>query len=91
MFIQIHIKNDLERISFAADIKGILRNANIKTEDYIPTRRFGVKADVGIKAQNISIKVLAQIVSQIEQRGYGIKSTKGSESLSLSFSALSPQ
>jgi hypothetical protein len=91
VYLQINIKDRTERVAFAADLKGMLRAAKIQTEDYKPEMRFGKKADIGIKAENISLKVLAQIVSQIERRGYDIKSTKGPESLSLSFSALSPQ
>lgn len=91
MYLQINIKDQNERVAFAADIKSILRTANIPTTDYIPGIRFGKQADIGIKAEKISLTILAQIVGQIERRGYNLKSTKGPESLDLSFSALSPQ
>ena len=91
MYIQIKIEDDVERVVFASHIKFILRNANISTRTYTPKERFGVKADIGLQAKNISLNVLAQIISQIENRGYDIKSAKGSDILSLSFSALSPQ
>lgn len=93
MLLTIHIPNELERVAFAADIKHILRVANIDTKTYIPGMREGSKADIGIKAEKISLKTLAQIVSQIERSGYSIINTKGSDisELNLSLSVLSPQ
>ena len=93
MLITIHIPDETQRVAFAADIKHILRVAKIQTETYIPGRHNSVQADIGIKAKNISLKTLAQIVSQIERSGYSIINTKGSDisELNLSVSALSPQ
>ena len=86
MHLRIHIKDKTERVAFAANIKSILRNAGASSTEYIPGIRLGVKADIGIKAEKISLNILAQIVSQIERRGYALESTKGPESLDLSFS-----
>lgn len=93
MLLTIHIPREEERVAFAADIKHILRVAKIDTQTYIPGMQDGVKADIGIKAENISLKILAQIVSQIERSGYSIINTKGSDisELNLSLSVLSPQ
>ena len=91
MLLTIDIPNELERVAIAADIKHILRVANIKTQTYIPGIRDGSKADIGIKAKNISLKTLAQIVSRIERSGYSIENRKGLDKLDLSVSALSPQ
>ena len=93
MLLTIHVPNEAERIHLAAQIKQILQVANIQTQTYIPGIRDGVKADIGIKAENISLKILAQIVSRIERSGYSITNTKGSDisELNLSLSVLSPQ
>ncbi len=93
MLLTIHIPEEAQRVAFAADIKHILRVAKIDTQTYIPGMQDGVKADIGIKAENISLKILAQIVSQIERSGYSIINTKGSDisELNLSLSVLSPQ
>ena len=91
MLLTIHIPDQTERVAFAADIKHILKVAKLKTEDYIPSRHNGCKSDIGIKAENVSIKTLAQIVSQIERRGYNVDNAKGPVRLDLSLSAFSPQ
>jgi hypothetical protein len=93
VLLTIHIPREEERVAFAADIKHILRVAKINTQTYIPGTHGAIKADIGIKAKNISLKTLAQIVSRIERSGYSIENTKGSDisELNLSLSALSPQ
>lgn len=91
MLLTIHIPDKLQRIAFAADLKHILNVAKVKSQDYIPGRSNGRSADIGLKADKISIEVLAQVLSQIERRGYSVESTKGPEALSLSLSAFSPQ
>ena len=91
MLLTIHIPDQTERVAFAADIKHILKVAKLKTEDYIPSRLNGCKADIGIKAEQVSIKTLAQIVSQIERRGYDVDNAKGPVKLDLSLSASSPR
>tara|TARA_A100000172_G_scaffold81072_1_gene72778 strand:- start:402 stop:683 length:282 start_codon:yes stop_codon:yes gene_type:complete len=93
VLLTIEIPDKLQQVAFAADIKHILRVANIDTKTYIPGMRDGNKADIGIQAENISLKTLAQIVGRIERSGYSIKNTKGSDvsTLNLSLSVLSPQ
>lgn len=67
----IHIPNKEERIRFAADIKKILHTAKIQTLDYIPSaQKHFIRCDIGIKADGLSNKILAQVLSQIERRGY---------------------
>ena len=81
-----------ERIRFAADIKKILHTANIKTQDFIPSpQRNILKCDIGIKANGLSHKILAQVLSQIERRGYMVLNAKGSDVPSLEHSAASQQ
>ena len=91
VLLTVHIPDQTERVAFAADIKHILKVAKLQTEDYIPSRHNGCKSDIGIKAENVSIKTLAQIVSQIERRGYDVDNAKGPVRLDLSLSAFSPQ
>ena len=91
MLLTIHIPREEERVAFAADIKHILRVANVNTQTYIPGMRDDVKTDIGIKAENISLETWAQIVSRIERSGYSIENRKGLDKLDLSVSALSPQ
>ncbi len=67
----VRIPDKEERIRFAADIKKILHTANIKTQDFIPSPQKNIiKCDIGIKADGLSHKILAQVLSQIERRGY---------------------
>jgi|TARA_R110002020_G_scaffold460992_1_gene679760 hypothetical protein len=83
----IRIKDKDERIRFAADIKKILHTANIKTQDYIPSSQDSiVKCDIGIKATGLKKKTLAQVLSQVERRGYIILNAKGSDESSLKHS-----
>jgi hypothetical protein len=78
-------------VNLAAQIKKILKNANIDTHVYIPNNQGKLKADIGIRAREISLQTLAQIVSRIERSGYYIENRKGLDELDLSVSALSPQ
>ena len=88
VLLTVKIKNKAERTYLAAQIKKILKNADIDAKSYIPKKVS--KADIGIKAENLSLETLAQIVGRIEQSGYSIDK-KGQEDLDLSVSALSPQ
>ena len=72
----IHIPDEHERYKFAAKIKKILTNAKMNPEEYIA---------------NVSQKVLAQVLRQIESRGYTVINAKGSENPSLQHSGSSPQ
>jgi len=88
----IRIPDKEERIRFAADVKKILHTANIKTQDYIPNSQKNiVKCDIGVKAKGLNKKILAQVLSQIERRGYLVLNAKGSDEPSLEHSAASPQ
>tara|TARA_R100000234_G_scaffold38340_1_gene22696 strand:+ start:15799 stop:16122 length:324 start_codon:yes stop_codon:yes gene_type:complete len=88
----IHIKNKEERIRLAADIKNILHTAGNEVTEYIPSQNKKlIKSDIGIKANNIEKKTLAQILSQIERRGYSVFKAKGPDNPSLELSAGSPQ
>ena len=93
MLLTIHVPKEADRIQLAAQIKQILQVSNIQTQTYLPGIRDGIKADIGIKAENISLMTLAQIVSRIERSGYSIKNAKGSDisELNLPASVLSPQ
>tara|TARA_R100001594_G_scaffold27121_2_gene51844 strand:- start:3593 stop:3886 length:294 start_codon:yes stop_codon:yes gene_type:complete len=91
VLLTVHIPNEAERIAFACDIKHILKTAKVPTQDYIPGHNNGCKADIGIKATNLNLEILAQVVSQIERRGYSVESTKGPAELNLSLSASSPR
>mgnify|MGYP003143668970 FL=1 len=91
MLLTIEIPDETERVYLAAQIKKILRNAKIKTHVYIPNNHGKLKADIGIRARDISLETLAQIVSRIERSGYSIENRKGLDKLDLSVSALSPQ
>tara|TARA_Y100001972_G_scaffold41668_1_gene51483 strand:- start:447 stop:737 length:291 start_codon:yes stop_codon:yes gene_type:complete len=84
----VNIPNKAERTYLASQIKKILKNADLEANVYTPIDKS--KADIGIKAENLSLKTLAQIVGRIEQSGYSIDK-KGQEDLDLSVSALSPQ
>ena len=88
----IHIPNKEERIRFAATIKKILHTAKIKTEEYIPGKYNRIlKADIGIKADGLDQKILAQVLSQIERRGYSIINAKDPAVPGPMRSAASPQ
>ena len=91
MLLTIHIADESERVYLAAQIKKILKNAKIDTHVYIPNSQGKLKADIGIRAREISLETLAQIVSRIERSGYSIENRKGLDELDLSVSALSPQ
>lgn len=92
MLYIIHIKDKKERIEFASDIKKLLQNANVKAEEYIPSKNTHIyNSDIGIKSNNVNKKVLAQVLSQIERRGYTVINAKGSDNPSLLHSASSPQ
>ena len=92
MLYIVHIKDKHERIQFAAHIKKLLRTANIEAKDYIPGKNNQIiRSDIGIKADGLDKKILAQVLSQIERRGYTILIAKGSETPSLMHSAASPQ
>tara|TARA_R100001015_G_C4634182_1_gene200212 strand:+ start:3073 stop:3387 length:315 start_codon:yes stop_codon:yes gene_type:complete len=86
----IHIPDEHERYKFAAKIKKILTQAKMNPEEYIPGNNTIYKTDIGIKA-NVSQKVLAQVLRQIEARGYTVINAKGSENPSLQHSGSSPQ
>ena len=88
----IHIPNQEERIRFAADIKKILHTANIQAKEYIPGNHNRImKADIGIKADGLDQKILAQVLSQIERRGYTVINAKDPAVPGLMRSAASPQ
>ncbi len=88
----IHIPNQEERIRFAADIKKILHTANIKAKEYIPGNHNRIiKADIGIKADGLDKKILAQVLSQIERRGYSMINAKDPAVPGPMRSAASPQ
>ena len=88
VLLTVLVPNRAERTYLASQIKKILKNANLEASVYTPIDKS--KADIGIKAENLSLKTLAQIVGRIEQSGYSIDK-KGLEDLDLSVSALSPQ
>lgn len=88
VLLTVIVPNKAERTYLASQIKKILKNADIDAKSYIPKKISN--ADIGIKAENLSLKTLAQIVGRIEQSGYSIDK-KGLEDLDLSVSALSPQ
>jgi len=88
VLLTVTIKNKAERTYLASQIKKILKNANINAQVYTPINKN--RADIGLKAEDLSLKTLAQIVGRIEQSGYSIDK-KGQEDLDLSVSALSPQ
>ena len=76
----IHIPDQNERYAFAAKIKKILKGANVKAVEYIPGNKNKIfKSDIGIKANGIDKKILAQVLSQIERRGYTLLRNKTSK------------
>ena len=88
VLLTVIVPNKAERTYLASQIKKILKNADLEANVYTPINKS--KADIGIKAENLSLETLAQIVGRIEQSGYSIDK-KGQEDLDLSVSALSPQ
>mgnify|MGYP003112427858 CR=1 FL=1 len=88
VLLTVIVPNKAERTYLAWQIKKILKNADLDVNVYTPINKS--RADIGIKAENLSLKTLAQIVGRIEQSGYSIDK-KGQEDLDLSVSALSPQ
>ena len=88
VLLTVIVPNKAERTYLASQIKKILKNADLEANVYTPINKS--KADIGIKAENLSLETLAQIVGRIEQSGYSIDK-KGQEDLDLSLSALSPQ
>lgn len=86
----IHIPDKNERYDFAAKIKKIINTAKISTTEYIPGKKKVFKSDIGIKAE-VTEKVLAQVLRQIEARGYTVINAKGSDNPSLEHSGSSPQ
>ncbi len=76
----VHIPDQNERYAFAAKIKKILKSANIKAVEYIPGNKNKIlKSDIGIKANGIDKKILAQVLSQVERRGYTLLRNKTSK------------
>ena len=92
MLYIVHIKDKQERLQLAADIKKILQTAKIKTLEYIPGgNKQIIKTDIGLKADGLKKKTLAQVLSQIERRGYSVINAPDPEKPGLALSAASPQ
>ena len=68
MIFRIHIPKDSEQLELAHKIRSLFITSGIKTSTYEPKN-----ASVGIKAhQNISKKLLGQVVGLVHRSGYEI-------------------